>query len=153
MIFVGKLFGVSKDFETNKYLITFLMDEGNLSFLDDIKDKTLKITASIFKKKRSKNANALLWECIGKIAKAKRLDKWVVYLDILKHYGKYTYGVFQSHRLVSGQPQNPSRQCNCYRTAPRGWRSQSSCHWQSASDTLHPPCHIPSGLSVWPPSP
>lgn len=95
MIFVGKLFGVSKDFETNKYLITFLMDDGNLSFLDEIKDKSLKITASIFKKKRSKNANALLWECIGKIAKAKRLDKWVVYLDILKHYGKYTYGVFK----------------------------------------------------------
>lgn len=99
MIFVGKLFGVSKDFETNKYLITFLMDEGNLSFLDEIKDKSLKITAVLFKSKRSKNANALLWECISKIAKAKRMDKWDVYLDILKHYGKYTYIVVRPNAV------------------------------------------------------
>ena len=91
MNFIGKLHGVSKDFETNKYLITFLMEEGNLSFLDDIKDKTLKITATLFKSKRSKNANALLWECIGQIARAKRQDKWAVYLDVLKHYGISSY--------------------------------------------------------------
>ncbi len=99
MIFVGKLFGVSKDFETNKYLITFLMDEGNLSFLDEIKDKSLKITAVLFKSKRSKNANALLWECISKISKVKRMDKWDVYLDILKHYGKYTYIVVRPNAV------------------------------------------------------
>ena len=91
MKFVGKLFGVSKDFETNKYLITFLMDEGNLAFLDEIKDKTLKITAVLFKSKRSKNANALLWKCIGQMARAKKQDKWDVYLDVLKHYGISSY--------------------------------------------------------------
>lgn len=91
MKFIGKLFGVSRDFNTNKYLITFLMDEGQISFIDDIREKTLKISADIFKSKRSKNANALLWECIGQIARAKRLDKWDVYLDILKHYGISCY--------------------------------------------------------------
>lgn len=91
MKFTGKLFGVSKDFESNKYIISFMMEEGQISFIDEIKDKTLKITAELFKSKRSKNANALLWECIGQIAKAKRQDKWIVYLDILKHYGISTY--------------------------------------------------------------
>lgn len=91
MKFIGKLFGVSKDFETNKYIISFLMDEGNLSFLDEIKEKTLKISADIFKSKRSKNANALLWECIGQMARVKKQDKWVVYLDVLKHYGISCY--------------------------------------------------------------
>ena len=99
MNFIGKLFGVSKDFETNKYLITFLMDEGNLAFLDDIKDKTLKVTAVLFKSKRSKNANALLWDCIGKISIAKRMKKWDVYLDLLRSYGVHVYGIFKPNAV------------------------------------------------------
>lgn len=95
MKFYGKLFGISKDFETNKYIISFLMNEGNLSFIDEIKDKALTVSANVFKKNRSNNANRLLWECIGQMAKAKKMDKWDVYLDALKHYGKYTYGVFR----------------------------------------------------------
>ena len=43
------------------------------------------------KEKRSLNANALLWHCIGQIASKMRVDKWNVYLDMLKHYGTYTY--------------------------------------------------------------
>lgn len=45
----------------------------------------------LHKEKRSLNANALLWHCIGKIAAKMRIDKWDVYLDMLKHYGTYTY--------------------------------------------------------------
>ena len=43
------------------------------------------------KKKRSKDANALLWACLGELASALRTDKWEVYLEMLKRYGKYTY--------------------------------------------------------------
>ena len=43
------------------------------------------------KEKRSLNANALLWYCIGQIAAKMRIDKWDVYLDLLKHYGTFTY--------------------------------------------------------------
>lgn len=45
----------------------------------------------LHKEKRSINANALLWHCIGQIAAKMRIDKWDVYLDMLKHYGTYTY--------------------------------------------------------------
>ena len=43
------------------------------------------------KEKRSRDANALLWACLGEIAGALRSDKWTVYLQMLKRYGKYTY--------------------------------------------------------------
>ena len=44
-----------------------------------------------YKEKRSLNANALLWKCLGEIASALRSDKWEVYLQMLKRYGTYTY--------------------------------------------------------------
>lgn len=43
------------------------------------------------KEKRSLNANALLWKCLGDIANAIHSDKWEVYLQMLKRYGTYTY--------------------------------------------------------------
>ena len=44
-----------------------------------------------YKQKRSLNANALLWKCLGDIAGALNADKWDIYLKMLKRYGKYTY--------------------------------------------------------------
>lgn len=43
------------------------------------------------REKRSKDANALLWACLGELASALRSDKWTVYLQMLKRYGTYTY--------------------------------------------------------------
>ena len=51
----------------------------------------LRVKIQPWKESRSDRANRLLWACIGEIAKATRTDKWDVYLDALKHYGKYTY--------------------------------------------------------------
>lgn len=41
--------------------------------------------------KRSLSANALLWKCLGEIAQALKVDKWEVYLKMLRRYGLYTY--------------------------------------------------------------
>ena len=43
------------------------------------------------KEKRSLTANALLWKCLGEISEALHTDKWQVYLQMLKRYGKFTY--------------------------------------------------------------
>lgn len=43
------------------------------------------------REKRSRNANALLWACLGDIAREIGADKWDVYLQMLKRYGIYTY--------------------------------------------------------------
>lgn len=49
------------------------------------------------REKRSKDANALLWACLGELAGALRSDKWEVYLQMLKRYGKYTYICVKPH--------------------------------------------------------
>ena len=41
--------------------------------------------------KRSLDANGMLWACLQEIATAVRSDKWSVYLQMLKRYGKFDY--------------------------------------------------------------
>ena len=85
MKFTGKFLSVSKDWQTGKYQITFTVNEESaLPEIDKLQEKKLSITAKIFRKHRSLNANGLLWHCIGQIASEMRLDKWDVYLLMLK---------------------------------------------------------------------
>lgn len=92
MKFTGKFLSVSKDWQTEKYQITFTVNEESaLPEIDKLQEKKLSITAKIWRKHRSLDANGLLWHCIGQIASEMRLDKWDVYLLMLKRYGKYTY--------------------------------------------------------------
>ena len=86
----GRINAVTKDWQTGKLLITFEADSVP-SDLPDLRDQTLDITAKKHRNRRSKNANALLWSCIGKIATAVCADKWDIYLTMLKRYGEFTY--------------------------------------------------------------
>ena len=78
------------DIATRKWLISFEVEDAPEVF-DKTKDKPLNIEIKQFREGRSKDANALLWACIGEIAVALRTDKWSVYLLMLKRYGQYTY--------------------------------------------------------------
>lgn len=90
MEMTGTLKGVTKDIMTNRWNITF--ETSSIPPIDDIKGgDTLEITAKRHRNRRSKNANALLWECLGRMAEALQTDKWSVYLQMLKRYGEYTY--------------------------------------------------------------
>lgn len=60
-------------------------------------DGELTVTLKPYKRKRSKDANAMLWACIGEIAKAVNEDPWKVYLRLLKRYGKFTYIVVKEN--------------------------------------------------------
>ena len=89
----GKLQGISKNWQNGKFLVSFEVNE-NLTqeTIESLQRcEKLSITAKQFRKKRSLDANALLWSCLGEIAAALRTDKWEVYLQMLKRYGKYTY--------------------------------------------------------------
>lgn len=57
--------------------------------------KDIRLTAVEWRERRSKDANGLLWHCLGQIAAALNADKWDIYLLMLKRYGVYTYGVFR----------------------------------------------------------
>jgi hypothetical protein len=89
---IGKLKDVSRDWMTNQYNITFTVEPSVINSIDSIKDcEKLSIKAVKYRKKRSLDANALLWSCLGQIASSLQADKWDIYLQMLKRYGKYTY--------------------------------------------------------------
>lgn len=93
MQFTGKVLAVGTDWVTGQKNITFTINEP--SAMNDINNlmavDKLKIEAVKYRKKRSLDANGMLWACLGEIAAALRADKWDIYLQMLKRYGKYTY--------------------------------------------------------------
>lgn len=95
----GKILNITKDYMSGQLQITFAINEPSAAqAVNDIKgcDK-LSIKAVRFREKRSLDANALLWLCLGKIADALRADKWDIYLQMLKRYGKYTHICVKPH--------------------------------------------------------
>jgi hypothetical protein len=95
MEFTGKVLSVSKDWQTGQLQIAFSVNEPSAAgAVDGIRQcEKLNIRAVQYRAKRSLDANALLWVCLGKIAEAHQppVDKWEIYLLMLKRYGKYTY--------------------------------------------------------------
>ena len=92
MEFVGKIKGIAKDYLTDDINITFSTTQNILPEYEKLKDKDkLRIKAVQYRKKRSLDSNAYLWVLLGKMATVLRADKWDIYLEMLKTYGKYTY--------------------------------------------------------------
>lgn len=92
MEFTGQITGVAKDWKSNKWNVTFSVNEElALQQIENIQDEKLSIKAVKYREKRSRDANAMLWACIGEIASVLKIDKWEVYLRMLKLHGQYTY--------------------------------------------------------------
>lgn len=88
----GKLHSVNRDWQTGKIIISFELNEEPTEAINSISScEKLSISAKKFRNRRSQDANALLWLCLGRLADALRTDKWEVYLQMLKRYGKFTY--------------------------------------------------------------
>ena len=87
----GIIAGITKDWQSQKFQITLQMDEGNIQEINSLIGKALSIELKLFRNKRSKDANALLWECLGRLANHTGADKWDLYLGALKDYGQYTH--------------------------------------------------------------
>ena len=87
----GRLNDVYRTLE-GRLCISFTVDaQPSQLGLDELRTDLLDITAQKHRRKRSLNANALLWKCIGDIAAAIGADKWEVYMKMLKRYGAFTY--------------------------------------------------------------
>jgi len=94
MEFTGIIKGISNDYITGELNITFSVNEKSaiMPEYEKLKDcEKLRIEAKKYRNRRSLDANALLWKMIGEIASMLRADKWDIYLQMLKRYGKYTY--------------------------------------------------------------
>lgn len=86
-----ELLGINLDYETGEYNMTFTCPRSELANIETLKGVSLELTVKEWKKKRSLNANALMWVCLGEIADVLRVDKWEVYLQMLRRYGRFTY--------------------------------------------------------------
>ena len=94
MNFTGNVTGVTKDWKTGAYNLSFSVNEGESALieLESLQSaEKLEIDVKQYRKKRSRDANGMLWACLGEIAVATRADKWDIYLLMLKRYGKFTY--------------------------------------------------------------
>lgn len=94
MKFTGNIVNVSRDWKTDQLNITFSCnDKSVMQEIEQLKDSKLSIEAKEYKAKRSSDANALLWQCLSDIANAMNppADKWDIYLQMLRRYGKFTY--------------------------------------------------------------
>lgn len=86
----AKIKGVARDYISGRVQITFDMIEGNAGEVNNYVDKDLTVEIKQHRKTRSINANALLWECLGRCADTLGGDKWDYYLRALSKYGQYT---------------------------------------------------------------
>lgn len=102
----GTLTDVSKDWKTGRFRLTFEINEDITGSVDSLsKCEKLTLKATKYRKKRSLDANALLWKCLGDIAQSLRIDKWQVYLMMLKRYGKFTHIVVKENAVEAVKKQ------------------------------------------------
>lgn len=90
MKLIGKIDDLRQEFPSRETLIT-IRTSALPEELENLKDAELDIDVKKHRKKRSLDANAMLWACLGDIAKAIRSDSWSVYLYMLELYGEYEY--------------------------------------------------------------
>lgn len=92
MRFKGKIIGQTVNVLSNAVKFEIQANMNARSGIDELsKCDLLDIEIKKHRERRSLDANALLWACLGEIAAALRADKWDIYLQMLRRYGKYTY--------------------------------------------------------------
>ena len=89
MQIIGKFQRISKNFKTNKYEITFLVENDEaIAKIDSIRNaKQLKIDVKKWHKKRSLDANAYAWKLISKLAEKMHLTSIEVYRKAIRELG------------------------------------------------------------------
>ena len=93
MVTTGAISGLEYNALSRRAELHLSVDGQDMDALASLKGKALDITIKEHREKRSLNANALLWQCLGQMAEALRADKWDVYRTMIKRYGQYTYAV------------------------------------------------------------
>ena len=89
------------DYTTGNTLVTFttrISPAKVESLIEPLKDKDTILSLKRKTKRRTKDANALMWACIQQLADAQKppQDKWDCYLEMLKKYGLRTSGTHSS---------------------------------------------------------
>ena len=92
MKFTGKISGISRDYVTGKFLITFQSNDDISQGYENLKAvELLDVTADKHKKKRSLDANAYFHVLVGKIADKLRISKPRCKNILIGRYGQIEY--------------------------------------------------------------
>lgn len=86
----ANLKSIVSDWASGRFNVTFEITEGSIEDIQALSGKDLLLAIELFKKRRSLNANALMWKCLDTIARSIKSTKWDVYLAMLKRYGVFT---------------------------------------------------------------
>lgn len=84
----GWLKSITKDWASGKILLTFEFDQDISSQIESIKDKLLRITAKIYRKKRSLDANAYYWVMVTQLADVLHVSEPFMHNMMLRKYGQ-----------------------------------------------------------------
>lgn len=107
----GRLVEVSKNWENNKFRLTYEVNEDVTGEVNSIKEcEQLNISAKRFRKKRSLDANSYCWVLLQKLAEANKSDKWTMYLECLQRYSRAFTHIIVKEKAVK-------RMMEMYRTS------------------------------------
>ena len=95
----GKVHGVTKDWQTDKFLITFVINENiSAGSIEDLRGiEKLKMSFCKWKKKRSLDANGYYWTLLTKLATKTGQSNSELHNDLLAEYG---YKEFVDGQLI-----------------------------------------------------
>lgn len=94
----GRLTGIQVPFRAEHPVISFEV-QAEPEDLEKYSDIDLDISFSKHRNRRSIDANAFLWACLGEIARAISSDTWSIYLYMLERYGKFTHILVKSEAV------------------------------------------------------
>lgn len=86
----GRITGIQMPFRSKRPVVSFEV-QADPEALEKYMDIDLDISFSRHRNRRSIDANAFLWACLGEIARAINSDTWSIYLYMLERYGKFTH--------------------------------------------------------------
>lgn len=85
----GRLKSIDLSFKTKRAIVSFEV-EADPADVEQYQDMALDIQFKKHRNRRSLDANAMLWACLGEMAAALKTDNWSMYLYELERYGKFT---------------------------------------------------------------
>lgn len=94
---IGRVKNVTRDFLTDKLLITFEID--TKPNFDELQGD-LDIKAEKHRNRKSRNANSYLWKLLQLMAEATKSDRETIYLEMLKRYSRaFTFLIVKESAL------------------------------------------------------
>lgn len=90
MIFRSQIQRIEHDYATGDYNVVCRIPKALLTEAESLMQTDVEIEVKKYSPKRSKDANRLLWKCLGIFAEAIGIDNWSAYLYMLKRYGQFT---------------------------------------------------------------